>query len=465
MSLILDNRQNNMDTEAEVAKLQLLVKQLELQNEELRSERSGSKPPPTQDEVTLSNIDNIDNSVHCTDLEVMEPLDTTALSDDENWLFESPKAKPHNEDWLRKDMDDPTLGGTRKTLLQKLDQIALSPRASPLHSRSPGSSSGSILSPESPPSSRGEIDTRTFVRPKKKRSIPYGEINDENRNMLIKKEAGSRECLARSSGSLGSEEDDRMSSASDGSFSYRLTDVEDVNAVARLQEESLRLPDPRRGGARQQGMRGGGGSGITYGSTGSVSSSQEDLLSGPQPRDNGSQMTPRRIPRSGGLQPPKRFGANAASREGSDLSTPPDSPYNSQNNLEACYGSNSRLSSGLNRRLGGSDPRLLEYGSAHGTPNGSRGASPARSYDSPHSSHSDLTKNRPSRMQAPKSRMGAPSPSRVPMGGPSGLPQPSKITGIPRPGASRLQQPRSRTGMQPPQFRTAPEEDWRDGCF
>ncbi|CAL4066111.1 unnamed protein product, partial [Meganyctiphanes norvegica] len=125
--------------------------------------------------------------------------------------------------------------------------------ASPLHSRSPGSSSGSILSPESPPSSRGEIDTRTFVRPKKKRSIPYGEVNDENRNMLLKREEGSGECLARSSGSLGSEEDDRMSSASDGSYSYRLADVEDVNAVARLQEESLKLPDPRRG-ARQQGM-------------------------------------------------------------------------------------------------------------------------------------------------------------------------------------------------------------------
>lgn len=51
-------------------------------------------------------------------------------------------------------------------------------------------------------------------------------------------DASSREYLARSSGSLGSEEDDRLSSASEGSFSYQLTDVADVNALARLQEES-----------------------------------------------------------------------------------------------------------------------------------------------------------------------------------------------------------------------------------
>lgn len=34
----------------------------------------------------------------------------------------------------------------------------------------------------------GEIDTRTFVRPKKKRPLAFGEaINDENRNSLLKR--------------------------------------------------------------------------------------------------------------------------------------------------------------------------------------------------------------------------------------------------------------------------------------
>lgn len=62
--------------------------------------------------------------------------------------------------------------------------------------------------------------------------------NFHSHSYLPLTDASSREYLARSSGSLGSEEDDRLSSASEGSFSYQLTDVADVNALARLQEES-----------------------------------------------------------------------------------------------------------------------------------------------------------------------------------------------------------------------------------
>ena len=61
--------------------------------------------------------------------------------------------------------------------------------------------------------------------------------------------------------------------------------------------------------------------------------------------------------------------------------------------------SNSRISSGLNRGFGGSDPRLLE----HNTPSSSRGASPARSHDSPLASQSDVRQvPRTSRLQAPQ---------------------------------------------------------------
>ncbi|XP_071531832.1 uncharacterized protein [Panulirus ornatus] len=437
MSLIMDNRLETMDTEAEVKKLQALVKQLELQNEELRSERqqlmkegSGGGGSPVGGDKDDPSAPSTPKRLQDTNLDAMEPigLEESNISDEETWLFESPKAKPHNSDWLRKDVDDPALLVTRKSLINKLDQIALSPHHSPRHSFSPCSSSG-VLSPESPPSSRGEIDTRTFVRPKKKRSLVFGDaVNDENRNSLLKREGSSREYLARSSGSLGSEEDDRLSSASEGSFSYQLTDVADVNALARLQEESIRT----------------GTTGIPYmsaGSGGSATSSQEDLIAAPNPT-----ASPRRPAR--GLQPPTRYSSNTTpSREGSDLSTPPDSPYNSQHNLEVCNGrSGFRQPSGMHRGLGGSDPRLLD----HTTPNSSRGASPARSHHSPSASQTDIRQGpRTSRLQAPqtRSRLSAPSPVRIPMGGASGIPQPTEIprpkaTGIPRPG-SRLQPPKA----------------------
>ncbi|KAK7074994.1 hypothetical protein SK128_009190 [Halocaridina rubra] len=263
MSLIMDNRLEPGDTEAEVKKLQALVKQLELQNEELRSERQqlmkGSPTPSAggKENTECSLVPRCQPLTVGANLEAMDTigLEETDLSDDETWLCDSPHAKPHSSDWLRKDVDDPALLLTKKSLIQKLDQIALSPNHSPRH-YSPCSSG--VLSPESPPSSRGEIDSRTFVRPKKKRSPFVDAVNDENRNSLLKRDGSSRECLARSSGSLGSEEDDRMSSASEGSFSYHLADVADVNALARLQEErvqiaGLKLPDPRRG-ARLPGM-------------------------------------------------------------------------------------------------------------------------------------------------------------------------------------------------------------------
>ena len=39
-------------------------------------------------------------------------------------LFDSPKTKPHTTDWLRKDVDDPALLTAKKSLINKLDQIA-----------------------------------------------------------------------------------------------------------------------------------------------------------------------------------------------------------------------------------------------------------------------------------------------------------------------------------------------------
>ncbi|KAK3863707.1 hypothetical protein Pcinc_030550 [Petrolisthes cinctipes] len=424
-----------MDTtqDEEVKKLQALVKELELQNEELRSERqllkkdephthtptepgTPNKNPHPNPHPHYPETPNKDG-----DLENMDPigLEENNLSDEETWLFDSPKTKAPDSDWLRKDVDDPALFVSKKSLIHKLDQIALSPHQSPRHS-SPCSSSG-ILSPESPPSSR---------------------------------DASSREYLARSSGSLGSEEDDRLSSASEGSFSYQLTDVADVNALARLQEESIRAGPPSSNPYSPAG------------SIGSATSSQEDLIASAHPAS-----PHRRPPHTRGLQPPQRYsgGQGTASREGSDVSTPPDSPYNSQHNLEICNGRSGglRQPGGLKRGgLGGSDPRLLD----HNTPTSSRGASPAR--HSPSSSQQDIRQpSRSSKIQPPhmRTRMNAPSPVRVP-GATSAIPQPSdlprpKTTGIPRPGTSRLQAPKTRSGLAQPRFQAPTSDDWRDGCF
>lgn len=87
MSLIMDNRLENTDTEAEVRKLQALVKELELQNEELRTERQqlmkeGSSTPSQQLSAPGTPKRHQDSS-----LDAMVPLhlDESNLSDEETW--------------------------------------------------------------------------------------------------------------------------------------------------------------------------------------------------------------------------------------------------------------------------------------------------------------------------------------------------------------------------------------------
>ena len=118
-------------------------------------------------------------------------------------LFSSPRPPGGCQDWLRQALDDPSLLTVRRSLLQTLDTIAANatpqttpsntPRQTPYDTPSFTTSSDTprhtpdlvssvstisspntsgLVTPDSP-THRGVIDTRTFVRPrKKKNSLP-----------------------------------------------------------------------------------------------------------------------------------------------------------------------------------------------------------------------------------------------------------------------------------------------------
>uniref|UniRef100_A0A6A7G2X5 SLAIN motif-containing protein 2-like n=2 Tax=Hirondellea gigas TaxID=1518452 RepID=A0A6A7G2X5_9CRUS len=383
-----------------------------------------------------------DNEASSDSLQSVTVEECCNTSDEETWLFASPRPDSHSTEWLRKDMDDPSLLIVRRSLLHKLDEIANTPQQTPngtprhtpydtpkhtpndtprqtpdLSMTSSPNTSG-LVTPDSPPY-KGEIDSRTFVRPRKKKilqvndspedreskyedryshsyennkdryerspsrhengdvgydnprydndAMHYDSHNSHNnaiRNQMQQKSlvnaSGNNHVgsvLASSSGSLGSEDDEHLSSASESSY-CKIADVEDVNTIARLQEESLKLPD-LRSRAHEENIRL-----VTARSKisrlpaprGRVSagSSQEDLL-GPPPlyRTNNSHASPRRAGDNwGGL-------------------SPPISPYTSNNSLNATSGGSNGI------RLPPSNPAAAGYGN-YGSPSGSRGGSPAR---------------------------------------------------------------------------------------
>lgn len=129
--------------------------------------------------------------------------------------------------------------------------------------------SSSMITPESPPPYNGCVDSRTFVRQKKKTSLQmYSELNDKmllnNTEALEQHEESSRDVKyeqikqdyaalsnlnsskletsiskKRYSSEIDSSHEDLLSNISRDS-SDKNSDMDDVNNIARLQEESLK---------------------------------------------------------------------------------------------------------------------------------------------------------------------------------------------------------------------------------
>ncbi|XP_064607703.1 SLAIN motif-containing protein 2-like isoform X2 [Liolophura sinensis] len=449
----MDTSDSLIDPEAEVRKLQDLVKKLEHQNELLRSKQKLQLDPLQNGDTDRSDrlIKNVNNNLPDARVEGKNrgqripstcsqdehdiiDLDSLSLKDEEDsWLYSSPKKPPTPMQsrvspitWVRQDFDKPSpeIVSARKTLAYKLEEVARGMGRSPStpafslnRSYTDTSSKGNRMSLSAPvPATHGtpqqpgksghygglgsRVDTSTFTRPKKNRDS-----------------GGAR------SRTTEPRED--------------VPNVSDIQNLAKMQEESLR----------------------------------QSL--------NSPLGSPRKVSDPG--HPRRQSGSMMSSGSQDSVNSPPDSPYGSQylqgnqphGRSETTRRSlpNLSKSNGMPNRLHRSDPSIddgsVEDDDGAGSVDSKLGgrAQPTSSGRASSPSMSGLKQPMMVRRAMSPQRSGLPTPNR------SGIPRPASAAG----GRSSLPTPTRRSGIPSPRTVgrshtpidnfTDSDESWKEGCF
>ncbi|XP_022326260.1 SLAIN motif-containing protein 2-like isoform X1 [Crassostrea virginica] len=469
----MDSTDSIIDPQAEVKKLQDLVKKLEKQNEFLRGRQKiqleGLKNGETEPEKLTTNHNNNlpstekswSKNVGGNSLEDIDVLDVDGLSlrdDEDSWLFTSPKPPTPQQNkvspykWVRQEFDHPSpeVNSVKKSLINKLDEVARMSRSSStptfgLYSSPSTSRPRMSLSAENTPvsnqtttvrkslysnagGSANRINTGTFTRPKTKISTESGDRSAENVD--------------------------------------KHPDVTDIENLAKQQEESLRQSitnsSPRRvirpRQIPQQGVQ----------ALNNINNNIEVENTASPVHSNRS--SPSRVEDD-------RFSGDRRNSQsnsiGSDASSPPDSPYSSQYLNPPTENTNLRrslpnVSQRLNQSQGhhASDPYLDNYSSGGSddyevspTPAQQRQFSrlqPPMRPTSPNVSGLRQPSTPMHRGMSPQ-RAGLPQPVR------RSIPRPDSAakSSIPSPRRSALPSPRRST-----QYRgQESDESWKEGCF
>ncbi|GFU08148.1 uncharacterized protein NPIL_146041 [Nephila pilipes] len=506
MSVIMEEFKPSVNTLEEVKKLQDLVRKLELQNLHLRnkqniprkrsvspvkeiksSPKNSNRTVRKSSDVTggVDSESNVENSSLCAnkdeyfdDLEIIRVSDIE-MSDDESWLYTSPKnskleqSNENSHKWLRKDVDDPEnkqLQFAKKALLTKLNELdILSPsnKINAHHVENPAVSNlrRSQMMYKTPLSAQNHdsihVDSRTFTRSKKKQAIEFLEKLDSLNNERSDKNYTIQ--LHRRGSDVSS---DSVSSC------HILEDANDVQEVARMQEESLRMSSPlgtpKRSSGNSMSSRK-----ISTSSRGSVSDqdvSEISVFGSQNPEDS----------------PTYEYVGNSSfpgeSFNHSDQSSPSESPYGSNASLhnagkgKAKLGTYRRSLPNLNReqlalrqsKNKGSTSQIQGHirGGAVGRKSDSQAQKTRRDVKSPsrmkqynqmsfHQTAFQSPENSEPVSTVPKSADSADLRARAR----SGLPRPSR--------ASSASRNAARSGIPMPSAlsKKRVEDSWSEGCF